>query len=77
MDVNVKVKHGFNQILKEMGGEKTEDIMVLKTKDRFFVGYGCEPRFSDLPLDLRSNRNYLLKARQNSVKNISICADRP
>lgn len=74
MGINVKIKYGFDQILKEMGADRAGDIMVLKAKDRFFVGYGCEyPNYSDMPLDLRANKHYLYQGYQNSSGNISIC----
>ncbi len=74
MEINLKIKYCFDQILKEMGTEKAADIMVLTAKDRFFVGYGCEySEYSDMPPDLRANKLYLYKAQQNSSGNISIC----
>jgi hypothetical protein len=74
MKVDVKIRYGLDQILKEMGSEAAGDIMVLKAEDRFFVGYGCEySEYHDLPLDLRANKQYLRKVAQNSSGNISVC----
>ena len=74
MKVDVKIRHGLDQILKEMGTETTSDIMVLKAKDKFFVGNGCEySGYHELPDDLRANKQYLLEVAQNSKGNISVC----
>ncbi|MEW6600124.1 MAG: hypothetical protein AB1499_04060 [Nitrospirota bacterium] len=76
MEIKVDIKHGFDQVLEEMGVEKTDDILLLKAKDRFFTGYGCEvPYYAGMPDDLRSNKRYILKSYQSSLGNISLCID--
>ena len=71
MKVDVELKYSLSDIFKEFEIEKVNDIISLKSNDRFFVGRGCEAPDEALIAD----RKYMQKAYDDSQKHFSICSN--
>ena len=76
MNVEVKLKYTLNDILKEFDCDNSKSIIQLKQNDKFFVGRGCEiPYIDDMSDEFKSDRGFMIKAYDDSMRHYSICTD--
>ncbi len=77
MQINLTINYPFESALSEVSGQQPDDIMILKAKDRFFVGSGCETPFEpDMPKSISQNRDFLIDSYHSALNNLSICAEK-